>query len=297
VNEDERYGYLVCEINNLDLDYVLLMLKHAAVASSLLVTHHQRRSKMQQMYINELIKDMLEEEEQNWDDLQRIASGVNWNLKLIRGLLLLEAATIENQDMLRSVDHIFIQNGICRQFGLLKGQLVIFIDGDTDGPGTAVLLREKLLKYHQVLRSEDVVVSVSNPVDRIENIPDAYRITRNTLSLGRRFLPDRYIYECKNLAFLPYLYESAMNGKYKKIAEDVLAPLSDYDLKYNHELMRTFEALLMHDQSLQQVADSLFVHRNTLQYRKNKIIELLKEDPFSGLNRMNYLLALFIRKF
>ncbi|MFO7729646.1 MAG: helix-turn-helix domain-containing protein, partial [Spirochaetia bacterium] len=277
-------------------DYVLLMLKHAAVACSLLVTQHQRRSKMQQMYINELINEMVEDEQPDWDDLQRIASGVNWDLDLIRGLLLMEVDKLDEADVLWSVNHIFIRNKINRQFGVVKGQFIIFLDGNTDGRSAAELLYEKLLKYHHNLQRVDVVVSISNPIERKEHIPEAYRINRDTLTLGRRFLPEERVYECRSLAFLPYLYENAMNSKFRTIAGDVLAPLVEYDHKYNNELVRTLEALLMHDQNMQQIADNLFVHRNTLQYRRNKIVELLNEDPFSGLNRLNYQLALFIRK-
>lgn len=61
--------------------------------------------------------------------------------------------------------------------------------------------------------------------------------------------------------------------------------------------MNTLDALLLNDHAMQGIADSLHIHRNTLQYRKKKIIELLGEDPFAGLNRINYILAVFTIKF
>jgi len=62
-------------------------------------------------------------------------------------------------------------------------------------------------------------------------------------------------------------------------------------------MVKTLEALLLHDQNMQKIAEGLFIHRNTLQYRRKQIIALLGEDPFTGLNRINYLLAVFTIKF
>ena len=72
-----------------------------------------------------------------------------------------------------------------------------------EGRDTADLLLENLLKHNHTLRREDIALSVSNPINDRQGIPEAYRLTRDTLALGRRFLPDTHVYECKKLAFLP----------------------------------------------------------------------------------------------
>jgi PucR family transcriptional regulator, purine catabolism regulatory protein len=297
VNEDERYGYLVCEINNLDLEYVLLMLKHAAVASSLLVTHHQRRSRMQQLYINELIKNMVEDKEKDWDELKRIATSVHWDLEHINGLLLIETTAIEVPELFMAVNHILLQHAINRQCGIAGEQFILFLDDTAERRATAELLLKNLLKHHPKLRREDIVISVSSHICTPEDIPEVYKTAMDTLVLGKRFLPLQQIHDCDTLAFLPSLYENAGAIDFQKIARRILAPVLEYDLERNHELMNTLEALLLNDHNMQGIADSLYIHRNTLQYRRKKIIELLGEDPFSGLNRINYILAAFTIKF
>lgn len=311
VNEELRYGYLVCEINKLDQDYVLLLLKHTAVACSLLVTQRQRKSRMEQMYKNELIKELVEGSFQKAEDLKKIASGIHWSLEHIEGLLVLEIQRDElpaevqdgkseesfQGEVLRTIDHIFILNKLSREFGVVNGNYLVFLEGEVHGERIARMLHEKLCLHHRDIRPEDISIAVSSPIHGLEDIPAVYRTAMDTLVLGKKFLPTERVYDCDGLAFLPFLYENAAKEDMQKIARHSLAPLLRYDLEHNHELVKTLEALLLHDQNMQKIADGLYIHRNTLQYRRKKIIELLGEDPFAGLNRINYLLAVFTIKF
>jgi sugar diacid utilization regulator len=306
VNEENRYGYLVCEINKLDQEYVLLLLKHTAVACSLLVTQRQRRSRMDQMYRNELIKELVEGTFHTSADLEKLALGIHWKLEDIDRLLLMEISpakiTAEGGDLsqgevLRTIDHLCIQNELPREFGLIQGRFLLFLERGTDGFQTAGILKERILLYLRKLRPEEVSIAISSPIRGPGDIPEVYKTAMDTLVLGKRFLPMEQVYDCDRLAFLPSLYENAGEKDFQKIARRILAPLLEYDLEHNHELVKTLEALLLHDNNMQGIADALYIHRNTLQYRRKKIVELLGEDPFAGLNRINYLLAVFTIKF
>ncbi|MBN2860243.1 MAG: PucR family transcriptional regulator ligand-binding domain-containing protein [Sphaerochaetaceae bacterium] len=297
LNEETRYGYLVCEINSLDLEYVLLMLKHTAIACSLLVTHHERRSRMQQMYINDFIKNLVDSNEKEWDEVKRTAFSLHWDLEHIGALLLIVTTALDPSSLLIDIKHILLQQDIRQQCGVVGEHVVLFLDDTADRRRIADLLLQSVLKHHPRLSRDDIAVSVSSQIHEPENIPEVYKVAVDTLILGKRFLPQQQIYDCDTLAFLPSLYENAEAENFQNIARRILQPILEYDLEHNHELMNTLDALLLNDHAMQGIADSLHIHRNTLQYRRKKIIELLGEDPFAGLHRINYILAVFTIKF
>lgn len=55
-----------------------------------------------------------------------------------------------------------------------------------------------------------------------------------------------------------------------------LGPLKQYDCRYNRELLRTLYAYLESDGNITEAAESLFIHRNTMLKRIDKIEEILK---------------------
>lgn len=86
----------------------------------------------------------------------------------------------------------------------------------------------------------------------------------------------------------------------KEIVEDyyerVLKKLVDYDEKNNSDLQEVLKCYLDHDGSVSQTADMLFVHRNTINYKLNKIKEILGIDLSSLETRMELMMALALKE-
>jgi DNA-binding PucR family transcriptional regulator len=64
--------------------------------------------------------------------------------------------------------------------------------------------------------------------------------------------------------------------------------LIEYDERHNSALVQTIDAYFNHHGNISQTAESLFVHRNTLLYRLERIQELTGHD----LNQANMRLGL-----
>ncbi len=62
---------------------------------------------------------------------------------------------------------------------------------------------------------------------------------------------------------------------------NLMAPLMEYDAQNNTELMDTLRVLLECDLNFVAAAERMYLHKNTIRQRKNKIMELLPIDPFS----------------
>ena len=74
-------------------------------------------------------------------------------------------------------------------------------------------------------------------------------------------------------------------------AENLLRPLREYDEQNNARLCKTLECILQSDMDLTVAAEKLFLHKNTVLYRKNKIIDILGVNPFKMPYLLNFMLA------
>ncbi|MED3757293.1 helix-turn-helix domain-containing protein, partial [Geobacillus stearothermophilus] len=69
-----------------------------------------------------------------------------------------------------------------------------------------------------------------------------------------------------------------------------LEKLQAYDRKHHSDLVKTFETFFDHNENVQETADVLNVHPNTLAYRLKRIADIAELD----LNDMNQKIKLYI---
>jgi PucR family transcriptional regulator, purine catabolism regulatory protein len=77
----------------------------------------------------------------------------------------------------------------------------------------------------------------------------------------------------------------------RTLRDDILGDLLDYDRRQNGELLATLEGFFNANGHLSQTADMLHIHRNTLQYRLNRISELTGLDMSQPDTRLAIQLA------
>ncbi len=79
------------------------------------------------------------------------------------------------------------------------------------------------------------------------------------------------------------------------LASEALDPVADFDEKHGAELMLTLEKYLALNGSVAAVADVLQLHRNTVRYRLQQIVDLSGYDPGVTADRVHLYLALNVR--
>lgn len=91
---------------------------------------------------------------------------------------------------------------------------------------------------------------------------------------------------------LPRLLLSSPDLPLKQLATEVLRPLTRFDEANQADLVTTLHAYLAADCSVQAVADRLYVHRNTVRYRLDRIERLTGRSLQSMQDRFQLWLAL-----
>lgn len=107
------------------------------------------------------------------------------------------------------------------------------------------------------------------------SIARSYRTARTTLAVGKQRMPEQRSYFYQDLV-LPVLLDSLRGGWQATELGRPLQKLKAMDS--NGLLIRTLHAWFIHNVQPSATAKALFIHRNTLEYRLNRIAEL------TGLN-------------
>jgi len=135
-----------------------------------------------------------------------------------------------------------------------------------------------------------VIGGVSGPARALVDWPDAYQQALQAMQLGQRLKLTNQFVEFTSLGIYRLLYGLESQPDVRRFAEDILRPLAEYDQQNRGSLVKTVEAYFTHHGNISQTAESLFVHRNTLLYRMERIQELTRLQ----LDQANMRLALHL---
>ncbi len=138
-------------------------------------------------------------------------------------------------------------------------------------------------------------VGVGNPCDSPAGLRRSYDEARNCQTLGKKASPDQRVFQIDDLAGYYYLLRSPRTGEHADFVSRVLGPLSTYDKENGGQLVRTLDTVLSSG-SAADAAKQLFIHRNTLRHRLEKIKEILGHDPLVNPHRLNVQLALAMHR-
>lgn len=139
-----------------------------------------------------------------------------------------------------------------------------------------------------------VSIGVSNRFQQVSGIPGAYMEAFNAAMLGRSYYGENRVTFYEEIWFLQKLHDLGEDEQAQRVCAKLLEPIADHDATYHTDLMDAFRRLLHTGGNVSQVAREMFVHKNTMLQRKNKIMELLGCNPFEMPHLLNYLMAMAV---
>jgi len=175
--------------------------------------------------------------------------------------------------------------------------LVVFLASapEQDGAEAAELdrrLREHLqAEYGEEYDNVRIVGGVSGPTSAIHDWPAVHHEALQALELARR-LHLNHLVEFNSLGIYQLLSQLEHLDGVRRFAEQIIGPLAEYDRRHRGSLVETIDAYFNHHANVSQTAESLFIHRNTLLYRLERIQELTGQDIDQPDTRLALQLAL-----
>lgn len=169
--------------------------------------------------------------------------------------------------------------------------------GANSSPGLARTRRQvEAIRQHGMRRLRGTVTAGVGRMGRgASGLRKSFREAEQALSIGQRLLGGNRTTSYDELRVYRLLLPLVGSGEMRAFSDEVLGRLIEYDGKHSGELVRTLEAFFACDGNLQRAADTLYLHRNTLSYRLERIEEIAGVSLRDPDDRLCLQLALKIR--
>lgn len=151
---------------------------------------------------------------------------------------------------------------------------------------------------NELKKEETAVFCVGNQAEELRQLHKSYE-TANQMAevsaLGR--IPGEEVYGrhkmivYKNAGIFRILFALKDEEVMQEYVRDTVQPLLEYDALHHTDLAGVLQCYLRHDGSLQDTANEMIVHRNTVNYKINKASEILKMDLTRLENRLQVMLG------
>jgi len=176
-------------------------------------------------------------------------------------------------------------------------ELVVFHASPPDNPiDTALKLAHACAQEaHRQYPGARIAVGVGQAAKDIPAWRNSYRDAVQALELARRLNTDDPLY-IGDLGVYQLILSLNDRDKLTDFCERTLGALVKYDRDQNADLIKTLEAFFQCHGNLSQTAETLFVHRNTLLYRMNRINDIAQIDLDRPEIRLALHLALTVRR-
>jgi purine catabolism regulator len=148
-------------------------------------------------------------------------------------------------------------------------------------------------------RAEGVTVSIglSSFCDDLLELGNKCREARKALEVGRLAGGKGGIHHYQRLALQRLLHEMGSSNEARAFCRRVVGGVLEYDHYHGTSLMNTLQVFLEEKGVMTATAERLFIHRNTLSYRLQRLGALLDRDLADGETRFELLLALKLLPF
>lgn len=146
---------------------------------------------------------------------------------------------------------------------------------------TALTLTEELSRFQETCARERLLAGISNPFSAPAKLREYYLQAVRACTLSQQMDVKGYIHYYKDLAFYDMMEYLSKEQRLPQFCHPALAVLREYDQQKGTRLYDTLRAYTMCGFNQNIASEQLFLHRNTMNYRRQKIEDL------TGLNFEN----------
>lgn len=160
-------------------------------------------------------------------------------------------------------------------------------------PTKLIKVVEKWLTVLKKANSISCKIAIGDYHPGLSGISASYHQAKTTLSVGTKLKPDQEIYIYDDYQLPVFLAQTVANG-IDGVLKHSYKALLQHDKK--GELLETLQAYIEENGESNSVANRLFIHRNTLRYRLDRINEITGKDPRKVKDLLDLYLSMLISK-
>ncbi|WP_010531945.1 PucR family transcriptional regulator [Lentibacillus jeotgali] len=185
-----------------------------------------------------------------------------------------------------TIRSLFERYGFYPAVSVKKTEIAVisFFDTDKHDKFAANQFTELISECPQMLNIQSHNTGISGSHRDISKFMRAYKEANEVLHLSKYHDSDIALYE--NIGIYRLLFQLQDNQLFESYIDDYIGPLFNHDKEMNAELLTTLETYLKFNESKKETAERLFIVRQTLYHRLEKIEELLGKDYLEPTNRL-----------
>ena len=153
-----------------------------------------------------------------------------------------------------------------------------------------------LEELEQLLEPYTLHGIIGDEFSDIGELPKQYQRMLEAISVGKIMYPERKLVGYKELLPYYFVYKADLSGDIQAFLSSKMIALKEYDQKYGTDYSKTLEAFLLSG-NRQKTAESLQVHKNTINYRLQKIYDIIGVDVENEDVKYELLQSYYIERF
>lgn len=163
---------------------------------------------------------------------------------------------------------------------------------DANLPALLTRLGNYFISRIKAVLGIDVSVGIGSTCRGISDIPGSYQDAQNTIYISNRlFQHPRCASHMELPVFSMLAWDTIDKCGLRQATKALLNPVVSETDKCGVPLLETFRLLVMNNLNTAKVADDLFIHKNTVLQRKQKITRLYSYDPFEAPYLQQFVMA------
>jgi sugar diacid utilization regulator len=263
---------LECKKQIAEDDYKYLMLVSEVISKKL--EEKQFYKNARDVLTEEILYDLLEN---NIDETIMKERLKNHSLVFSNHMSVL-VVDISNYELKHSVYARYLNLNLLKFFpishSIYYNENIVIIDGNEQ----FIEKKNEIEKVKDFLSENNLRMGISSEFSLIEDCKIYYGQAIKSLEIGKIVDSEKCIYKFEDIQPYNFIYMTKARILKEDFYNNSLYMLKKYDDKNGSELYKTLYAYLKNNHSMTKTAGELFIHRNTLRYRLEKIVDIIGID-------------------
>jgi DNA-binding PucR family transcriptional regulator len=150
-------------------------------------------------------------------------------------------------------------------------------------------------KLHFYFNAHTFYIGIGGQTSSMPRLKAGYLQALAAMSMAKYQKMNTYRFD--NMGFFRLLFSVNDANLLDSYVHEHLGALLDYDKAHNSNYTETLHQYLMNDGSIQAIADTMFCHRNTINYRVHSLKESFGFDLESAQVRFDLMTSFLIREY
>ena len=145
-------------------------------------------------------------------------------------------------------------------------------------------------------QKEQCYIGIGRATPNAQNIGKSYRQACQVLKLQKNTQNDKGVVAYQDLGIYTLLMDIENEDVINEYYAETIQKLVEYDKLNQTNYCEVLQCYLEHSGSVKETAEAMFVHRNTINYKSNKIEEMLNCDLSELDTRLLYSIAFMLKR-